>query len=233
MVYCILIPFIGTCIGSLIIFFIRTEIKTNMENIILGLAAGIMMAASIWSLIIPSIDIGNVYKSSIGLLLGIFLFYLLDRLVIDKDYFILDKVMFAISVHNIPEGMAVGVLLSSYMLGNASLISCLALSIGIGIQNIPEGFIVSLNKFKKGYTSYKSFIYGFISAIFELLGCLITLLFTNTVSTLLPYLLSIAAGAMIYVIVLELIPESNNENKLNVFGFIVGFIIMMILDVIL
>ena len=148
MVYCILIPFIGTCIGSLIIFFIRTEIKTNMENIILGLAAGVMMAASIWSLIIPSIDIGNVYKSSIGLLLGIFLFYLLDRLVIDKDYFILDKVMFAISVHNIPEGMAVGVLLSSYMLGNASLISCLALSIGIGIQNIPAGFIVSLNKFK-------------------------------------------------------------------------------------
>lgn len=233
MVYCLLIPFIGTVIGSLFIYIMSKKINRNMEIIVLGFAAGVMMAASIWSLIMPSLDMGNVYKASIGLLIGIIFFYLLDIYVVDKNIFNFDKIMFAITIHNIPEGMAVGVLLASYKLGNISLIPCLALSMGIGIQNIPEGFIVSLTRYKNDNNKNKAFIYGVISALFELIGGIITLLFVNIINVLLPFLLAIAAGAMIYVIILELIPESNSNNKLNVIAFIVGFIIMMILDVIL
>lgn len=232
MLYCLLIPFLGTIFGSLLIFLIKGELNKKLEVVILGLTGGIMLAASIWSLIIPSIDIGNVYKTSLGLLIGIVIFIILDDYVINKDIYIGDKVMFAISIHNIPEGAAVGVLVSSYLNGNILLSSCLALSIGIALQNIPEGLIVSLSKVKTS-NKINSFIYGVISALFELLGCIIALLFTNFIDILLPYMLAIAGGAMIYVIVLELVPGDNKYSKFNILSFIIGFIIMMILDVLL
>jgi ZIP family zinc transporter len=129
--------------------------------------------------------------------------------------------------------MAVGVAFASYLAGGLSLTAAYALAIGIAIQNFPEGSVVSFPLLKKGFSKRKAFMYGAISAIFELLGTLITLLFTNIVVVILPYMLSIAAGAMMYVIVIELIPESNDKSKLNVIGFLIGFIIMMLLDVML
>ena len=129
--------------------------------------------------------------------------------------------------------MAVGVAFASYLVGGLSLAAAYALAIGIAIQNFPEGSVVSFPLLKQGFSKRKAFMYGFISGIFELLGTLVTLLFTNFVVAILPYMLSIAAGAMMYVIVVELIPESNDKSKLNVIGFLIGFIIMMLLDVML
>jgi ZIP family zinc transporter len=139
----------------------------------------------------------------------------------------------AVAMHNIPEGMAVGVALASYMAGGLSLAACYALAIGIAIQNFPEGSVISFPLLKRGYGKNKAFFYGFISGVFELLGTLVTLMFTNFVINFMPYMLALAAGAMMYVIVVELIPESSDKSRLNVIGFMIGFIIMMVLDVIL
>lgn len=233
----ILIPFIGTIIGSLMVYFLKDNLSKRIENVILGFAAGIMVAASIWSLLIPSMDMLDSYiwfPASVGLIIGILIFYFLD-------YFLekrkmngkVDNLMLAITIHNIPEGMAVGIAFASYLSGGMSLAACYALAIGIAIQNFPEGSIVSMPLLKKGYSKNKAFIYGVVSALFELLGAVITLLFTNVVSIIMPYLLALAAGAMFYVVVVELIPESDSDKRVNVLGFLGGFIIMMILDVIL
>lgn len=141
--------------------------------------------------------------------------------------------MLAVTIHNIPEGMAVGVIYASLIAGvpGITLASCLALSIGVGIQNIPEGSIVSMPMLKKGKSKFVAFMYGVLSAAFEVLGAIITIVFASIVVPVLPYFLSFAAGAMIYVVIVELIPESKSDNNLNVIGFIIGFIIMMILDV--
>lgn len=233
----ILIPFIGTILGSLMVYFLKEKLNKNFETIILGFASGVMIAASIWSLLIPSLELAtgiNWIPASIGLTLGIGLFYCLDYILKKKkiaESNRLDNLMLAITIHNIPEGMAVGVAFASYLAGSVSLASCMALAIGIAIQNFPEGTIVSLPLYKKGYSKNKAFLYGFISACFELLGAVITLIFTNLITSILPYLLALAAGAMFYVVVIELIPESNSENKLNVIGYLIGFLIMMILDV--
>lgn len=228
----ILIPFIGTVVGSLLVFFMKKELNKKIEIIIYGFAAGVMMAALIWSLIIPAIESSSVIPVIIGLILGVGTFYLIDLYVNKKDEK-LNNLMVAVTLHNIPEGMAVGVAFASYLAGGLSLTAAYALAIGIAIQNFPEGSVVSFPLLKKGYSKRKAFKYGFISGIFELLGTLITLLFTNFVVVILPYMLSIAAGAMMYVIVVELIPESNDRSKLNVVGFLIGFIIMMLLDVML
>ena len=228
----VLIPFIGTIIGALLVFFMKKEINKKIEIIIYGFAAGVMMAALIWSLIIPAIESANVIPVVIGLILGVGTFYLIDLYVNRKDER-LNNLMVAVTLHNIPEGMAVGVAFASYLVGGLSLAAAYALAIGIAIQNFPEGSVVSFPLLKKGFSKRKAFMYGFISGVFELLGTLITLLFTNFVVVILPYMLSIAAGAMMYVIVVELIPESNHESKLNVVGFLIGFIIMMVLDVVL
>jgi ZIP family zinc transporter len=228
----VLIPFIGTIIGALLVFFMKKEINKKIEIIIYGFAAGVMMAALIWSLIIPAIDSASVIPVVIGLVLGVGTFYLID-LYVNKRNEKLNNLMVAVTLHNIPEGMAVGVAFASYLAGGLSLAAAYALAIGIAIQNFPEGSVVSFPLLKKGFSKRKAFMYGFISGVFELLGTLITLLFTNFVVVILPYMLSIAAGAMMYVIVVELIPESNHESKLNVVGFLIGFIIMMVLDVVL
>ena len=227
----ILIPFIGTIIGALLVFFMKKEINKKIEIIIYGFAAGVMMAALIWSLIIPAIESSSVIPVVIGLVLGVGTFYLMDLYFNKKKK--INNLMVAITLHNIPEGMAVGVAFASYLVGGLSLAAAYALAIGIAIQNFPEGSVVSFPLLKQGFSKRNAFMYGFISGIFELLGTLVTLLFTNFVVVILPYMLSIAAGAMMYVIVVELIPESNDKSKLNVIGFLIGFIIMMLLDVML
>ena len=227
----IIIPFIGTIIGALLVFFMKKEINKKIEIIIYGFAAGVMMAALIWSLIIPAIESSSVIPVVIGLVLGVGTFYLMDLYFNKKKK--INNLMVAVTLHNIPEGMAVGVAFASYLVGGLSLAAAYALAIGIAIQNFPEGSVVSFPLLKQGFSKRKAFMYGFISGIFELLGTLVTLLFTNFVVVILPYMLSIAAGAMMYVIVVELIPESNDKSKLNVIGFLIGFIIMMLLDVML
>ncbi len=232
----ILIPFIGTVLGSTMVYFLKKKLNKNFERIILGFAAGVMVAASIWSLLIPSMELvsNSWVPASIGLILGIMIFYVLDLFLKKKNIINSDKIdnlMLAITIHNIPEGMAVGVAFASYLAGTVSLASCMALAIGIAIQNFPEGTIVSLPLYKKGYSKNKAFFYGFVSALFELIGAVVTLIFTNFITVILPYLLALAAGAMFYVVIVELVPESDNENHFNVIGYLIGFLIMMILDV--
>lgn len=231
-----MIPFLGTVLGSLMVYFLKSKLNRNFEIIILGFSAGVMIAASIWSLIIPAIELAdyNILSVIFGLLTSVLIFFIMD-IFLDKKEKSKNHMMLAITLHNIPEGMAVGIAYASLLSGvsNVTFATCLALSIGIGIQNFPEGAIVSLPLRKKGYSKIKSFIYGVISAIFELLGAIITLLFTNIIEIILPFLLAFAAGAMIYVVIIELIPESISKNRLNVIGFIFGFLVMMVLDVLL
>lgn len=239
----LLIPFIGTVLGSFMVYFLKNKLNKKFEIIILGFAAGVMVAASIWSLIIPAMEMVQNLKwlpVSIGLIFGILIFWLVDYFmqkrkveeiaIEEQDY---KKLMLAVTLHNIPEGMAVGVVLASLLTESSivSLASCYALCLGIAIQNFPEGVIVSFPMYKSGYSRGKAFLYGVISALFELLGSIITLLFTKIITMILPYLLAVAAGAMLYVVVVELIPGSRSKNNLNVIGFLIGFMIMMILDV--
>ena len=231
----IMIPFIGTIIGAALVYIMKKELNKKMEIIIYGFAAGVMMAALVWSLIIPAINQSSVIPVIIGLVLGVGIFYFIDYYLEKKKIKNkkIDNLMLAVTLHNIPEGMAVGVAFASYMAGGLNLAACYALAIGIAIQNFPEGSVISFPLLKKGYSKNKAFLYGFISAVFELLETLITLIFTNFVVSIMPYMLSIAAGAMMYVIVVELLPESTDKSRLNVIGFLIGFIIMMILDVLL
>lgn len=231
----ILIPFFGTILGASLVYVMKKQLNKKIEVIIYGFAAGVMMAALIWSLIIPAFNQSNIFTVIVGLVIGVVIFYLMDFIIkrnndLDTKW---NNLMVAITLHNIPEGMAVGVAFASYLAGGLSLASCYALTIGIAIQNFPEGSVVSFPLLKKGFSKNKAFKYGFISGIFELLGTLITLLFTNFIVVILPYMLAIAAGAMMYVIVVELIPESVDKSKLNVMGFLLGFIVMMALDVML
>lgn len=231
----IMIPFIGTVLGSMLVYVMKKEINKNVEIIIYGFAAGVMMAALIWSLLIPALEQSNIIPVVVGLVLGVIIFYLMDYVMERKKIHSsqMSNLMIAVTLHNIPEGMAVGVAFASYLAGGLSLTACYALAIGIAIQNFPEGSVVSFPLLKKGFSKNKAFLYGFISAVFELLGTLVTLMFTNFVVAIMPYMLAIAAGAMLYVIVVELIPESYDKSRLNIIGFLIGFIIMMILDVIL
>ncbi len=230
----IMIPFIGTVIGSLLVYFMKSELSKKVEVIIYGFAAGVMMAALIWSLIIPALESSSIIPVIIGLVIGVLIFYFIDYFSNKKKKSKKkSNLMVAVTLHNIPEGMAVGVAFASYLSGVLPLAAAYALAIVIAIQNFPEGSVVSFPLLKKGYSKTRAFMYGFISGIFELLGTLITLLFTNFVVAILPYMLSIAAGAMMYVIVIELVPESKDKSNLNVLGFLFGFIVMMCLDVIL
>ena len=229
----LLIPFIGTCLGAMAIFIIQKNLNKTFEKVMLGIASGIMVAASIWSLLLPALQTSSSALWSVvtGMSLGILVFYLLDLFFLNKHE--VDKTMLAITIHNVPEGMAVGVVLASYILGNVSIYVCIALALGIAVQNFPEGFIVSFPMLKKGYSKKAAFIYGVVSALFEMLGAIVTLFFTNFVVFLLPYFLSFAAGAMFYVVILELLPESRLANRGEVFTFMAGFLLMVILDVLL
>lgn len=250
----LLIPFLGTCLGSVCVYFMRNELSEHIQKILTGFAAGVMMAASIFSLLIPSIqqesEMGkwSVMPAFIGLWLGVLFLLLIDTIVphlhkfaqqsegIKKDYLSKQMMMLlAVAIHNIPEGMAVGVVFAGYLQGNVylSFTAALSLSIGIAIQNFPEGAIVSMPMHSKGLSKNKACFYGILSGIVEPLGAILTICFSSVIVPALPYLLGFAAGAMIYVVVEELIPEmmhGNHSNWATIF-FSVGFSLMMVLDV--
>ena len=229
----ILIPFIGTVLGSSLVFFSKNKMRKGIENVILGVSAGVMFAASIWSLIIPSMETSKtILPAVLGILFSFLFFFLVDYFQSKKKMKKTNKMMFAITLHNIPEGMAVGIAFASFLAKTnmITLAACYALSIGIAIQNFPEGFIVSVPLKQKGYSKMKAFLYGVVSALFELLGAVVTLIFTQIITIALPFLLAFAAGAMMYVIIVELIPESTDSKNYNTIGFMFGFLIMMCLD---
>lgn len=249
----LLIPFLGTSLGSAMVFFMKNNIKASVQKVLLGFAAGVMIAASIWSLINPAIEMAEEQgqiswvPASIGFLLGIVFLLMLDSII---PHIHLDKekpegiksklknttmLVLAVTLHNIPEGMAVGVVFAGVLAGNTgmTLAGAIALSIGIAIQNFPEGAIISMPLKSEGVSKLKSFLYGTLSGIVEPIAAMVTILITSMIVPILPYILSFAAGAMIYVVVEELIPESQEGEHSNIgtIGVAIGFIIMMILDI--
>lgn len=249
----LLIPFIGTTLGSGMVFFLKDNLKSAIQKILLGFASGVMIAASVWSLIIPSIELAEEQgvlpwlPTAVGFILGIVFLLILDTLT---PHLHLDKekpegiksnlkkttmLVLAVTLHNIPEGMAVGVVLASAISGNTTITiaSALVLSIGIAIQNFPEGAIISMPLKAENVSKGKAFLYGTLSGIVEPISAIITILLTNIVVPILPYLLAFAAGAMIYVVVEELIPESQagDHSNIGTIGVAIGFVLMMILDV--
>lgn len=247
------IPFLGTTLGSAMVFLMKNKINTKVEKLLLGFASGVMIAASVWSLLIPSIDMAEEQgviawlPATIGFLLGIIFLLVLDSVIphlhlnSDKPEGVKAKLkkttmmVLAVTLHNIPEGMAVGVVFAGAISQNAgiSMAGAFALAIGIAIQNFPEGAIISMPLKSEGASKLKAFWYGTLSGIVEPIGALITIALTNVVVPILPYFLSFAAGAMIYVVVEELIPESQTGEHSNIgtIGVAIGFAIMMILDV--
>ncbi|MCC2254095.1 ZIP family metal transporter [Ruminococcus sp. CLA-AA-H200] len=249
----ILIPFAGTALGSAMVFFMKKEMSGQLQKLLLGFASGVMMAASVWSLLIPAIEMaeekGGIswMPPAVGFLLGMGFLLILDT-VTPHLHFTDDKpegmpshlkkttmLVLAVTLHNIPEGMAVGVTFAGVLSENASmtLAGAFALSVGIAIQNFPEGAIISMPLQSQGLSKPRAFAYGALSGIVEPAAALVTILLTSFVVPLLPYLLSFAAGAMIYVVVEELIPEAQTGEHSNIstIGVAVGFVLMMILDV--
>ena len=247
----ILIPFIGTAIGSSLVFFMKNTLSKRVETLLLGFASGVMIAASVWSLLMPSIEMAESQNiipwvpAVVGFVLGILFLLLIDctvpHLEHGKAKGIKTKLknttmlILAVTLHNIPEGMAVGVVFAGVLAGNAdvTLASAFALAIGIAVQNFPEGAIISMPLKSEGKPKLRAFIYGVLSGVVEPIAAIITILLTSMVVPILPYLLSFAAGAMIYVVVDELIPESQKGelSNLGTIGVTIGFLIMMVLDV--
>lgn len=248
----IMIPFIGTLLGSSCVFFMKDKMSERIQKILLGFASGVMIAASVWSLLIPAMDMSeNMGKwafvpAAVGFLLGMAFLLLLDENVphmhldekIEGPASQLKKttmLVLAVTLHNIPEGMAVGVVFAGMMSGDTfiSLMGAVALSLGIAIQNFPEGAIISMPLKSEGMSRKSAFIYGTLSGIVEPIAAFITILLSQFILPFLPYLLSFAAGAMVYVVVEELIPESSQgrHSNLATIGFALGFVLMMILDI--
>lgn len=251
----LLLPFLGTTLGAACVFLIRKGVPPRLQKLLTGFAAGVMVAASVWSLLIPSIEMTgkegfmSIIPAIAGFLAGIIFLLFLDEVIphqhIDSNesegpkshISKTAKLVFAITLHNIPEGMAVGVALAAAM-GHSSYLpmtGAVALSLGIAIQNFPEGAIVSMPLRSAGNTKWKSFLMGTLSGVVEPVGAIITILLASIVLPILPYLLSFAAGAMMYVVVEELIPETQEGKHSNsgTIGFAAGFLLMMALDVLL
>ncbi|MFA6842926.1 MAG: ZIP family metal transporter [Bacilli bacterium] len=256
----LLIPLAGTVLGASMVFLIRNNINQNVNKFLLGFAAGVMIAASIWSLLIPAMEISensgmgklSFIPAATGFAVGIAFLLVLDTLIPhlhpgstepegihkgDKKKHSKKSMLFmAVTLHNIPEGMAVGVMYAGLVSGNTSITaaSALVLSLGIAIQNFPEGAIISIPlKTDKGMSKGKAFLFGTFSGVVEPIAGLLSILLIKWASALLPYFLSFAAGAMIYVVVEELIPEAQSDKHSNLctIGVAVGFLLMMILDV--
>ena len=249
----ILIPFAGTTLGSAMVFFMRKEMNEKLQKALLGFASGVMIAASVWSLLIPAIEMAEENGSrpwlpaAAGFLLGMGFLLLLDTVTphmhlngdepegVKSSLKKSTMLVLAVTLHNIPEGMAVGVTFAGAVSGNTtiSLAGAFALSVGIAIQNFPEGAIISMPLRSEGVSKGRSFLYGTLSGIVEPIAAVITILLTGLVVPILPYLLAFAAGAMIYVVVEELIPEAQAEPHTNIstVGVAIGFTLMMILDV--
>lgn len=251
----LLVPFLGTVAGAACVFLIKDKIPELLQKTLMGFAAGVMVAASVWSLLIPSMEMTGkegfmrVLPDIIGFCLGIGFLLFLDLVVphlhieggesegprskLSKT----TKLVFAVTLHNIPEGMAVGVALAAALEQKAflSMAGALALSIGMAIQNFPEGAIVSMPLRTAGNSRRRSFYIGAVSGIIEPIAAIVTIVLASYIMPVLPYLLAFAAGAMMYVVVEELIPETQQgrHSNLGTVGFTIGFVLMMLLDVVL
>ena len=249
----LLLPFIGTTLGAACVYLLKDKLNNRLEKFLLGFASGVMIAASIWSLLIPSMDMAEQegiitwLPAALGFFLGVLFLLFLDYVVphLHKDatkeegpkskLSKIAKLVLAVTLHNIPEGMAVGVVFAGIISGNTTITvsGAIALSIGIAIQNFPEGAIISLPLKAEGKSKNKAFLYGTLSGIVEPIGAILTILLASVITPALPYLLAFAAGAMIYVVIEELIPDAKtgNHSNLTVIGVTFGFVLMMILDV--
>ena len=249
----ILIPFLGTSLGAGCVFFLKNSLRDRIQRALTGFAAGVMVAASVWSLLIPAMeqaaDLDRLafFPAAVGFWLGILFLLLLDHLIPHLHQNSLQAegpksqlqrttmMVLAVTLHNIPEGMAVGVVYAGYLAGTTQITAAgaLALSLGIAIQNFPEGAIISMPLRAEGMKKGRAFWGGVLSGIVEPIGAVLTILAAGIVVPALPYLLSFAAGAMLYVVVEELIPEMSMGQHSNVgtVFFAVGFSVMMVLDV--
>lgn len=249
----VMIPFLGTTLGAAMVFIMKRRMNTGLEKLLLGFASGVMIAASVWSLLLPAIEMteekgeNTWFPAAAGFLMGMFFLLLLDRLIphicldtenlksVKNNFQKTTMLVLAVTLHNVPEGMAVGVTLAGAMLAGSgvSMAGALALAIGIAIQNFPEGAIISMPLRNSGKSRLKAFWYGMLSGVVEPIGALLTVLLAGQVVPVLPYLLAFAAGAMLYVVVEELIPESQSgeDSNTGTVGAATGFVLMMILDV--
>ena len=248
----LLIPFIGTTAGAAMVFLLKNEIRPGIQKILTGFAAGVMVAASFWSLLAPALEEAakmgrfSFLPAAIGFLAGILLLLLFDEVTPHMHMDRVEegprsgmkrttKLILAVTIHNVPEGMAVGVVLAGWLYGTSDITAAaaLALSIGIAIQNFPEGSIVSMPLLAEGMPKRRTFLAGMMSGAVEPLAGALTVAAAGLVVPVMPYLLSFAAGAMFYVVVEELIPEMSEGSHSNVgtIAFAVGFVLMMVLDV--
>lgn len=249
----LMIPFIGTVFGAACVLFMKNSLNLLLEKVLLGFASGVMVAASIWSLLIPAIDMSQHYgkyafvPAALGFAAGIAFLYGLDKLIphlhpggkkpegMKSGLTKTTMIALAVTLHNIPEGMAVGVVFAGEMTANReiTMAGAYALAIGIAIQNFPEGAIISMPMKHNGSGKKKAFAYGVLSGIVEPIGAFLTILITGSIVKALPHLLAFAAGAMLFVVVEELIPEASRDGDSDgaTLGFALGFLLMMILDV--
>ena len=246
----LIIPFVGTMLGSAFVFFMKDGIPAGLQKALLGFASGVMVAASVWSLIIPAMELGeapgSVVPVTIGLLAGFAFLLLIDyitphihpvggpegpRSKLSRT----TMLALAVTIHNFPEGMAVGVAIAGALTSDFSMAGAFALSLGIAIQNIPEGAIISMPLKAAGNSRSRAFAIGTLSGIVEPIGGALVLLLATVATATMPYLLPFAAGAMLYVVIEELIPEASEgeHSNLATVGFAVGFALMMVLDVVL
>lgn len=246
----LIIPLAGTMLGSAFVFFMKDGIPAGLQKALLGFASGVMVAASVWSLIIPALELGeapgNVVPVTVGLLAG-FAFLLLIDYITPHIHPVggpegpksklsrTTMLALAVTIHNFPEGMAVGVAIAGALTSDFSMAGALALSLGIAIQNIPEGAIISMPLKAAGNSRARAFAIGSLSGVVEPLGGALVLLLATVATATMPYLLPFAAGAMLYVVIEELIPEASEgeHSNLATVGFAVGFALMMVLDVVL
>ena len=246
----LLIPFLGTALGSGFVFFMKRDMPAMLQKVLLGFASGVMVAASVWSLIIPAIEMGDgtaaVVPPTIGLLAG-FAFLLLIDYVTPHIHASGEaegpksrlsrtaKLALAVTIHNFPEGMAVGVAIAGALTADFNMAGALALSLGIAIQNVPEGAIISMPLRAEGNSCWRAFGIGALSGIVEPIGGALVLLLATSILGIMPYMLAFAAGAMLYVVVEELVPDYSQGKHSNIgtVGFALGFTLMMVLDVVL
>lgn len=251
----LLLPLTGTVLGSAGVFLLKDKLPTLLQKALLGFASGVMVAASVWSLLIPCMNMRAadgkwaVLPAAVGLLVGMGFLLLMDRIT---PHLHLDSaspegprsklsrtqmLTLAVTLHNLPEGMAVGVVLAAAIEAGTALSAAavVTLALGIAIQNVPEGAIISMPLRAEGHSRSRAFLIGALSGVVEPVGALLTLLLATLVTPVLPYLLAFAAGAMLYVVIEELIPEASTGEHSNVgtLGFAGGFVIMMVLDVVL
>ena len=244
----LLIPLMGTMLGAAFVFLMKDEMSPRLQKTLLGFASGVMVAASVWSLLIPSMEM-VADSGRWSFLLGIGFLLMIDEMTphlhigTDKPEGPRSRLSrtamlaLAVTIHNLPEGMAVGVVFAGAESGmsNISPASAIAVSLGIAIQNVPEGAIISMPMRAAGNSKWKSFFIGSLSGAVEPLGGLAVVLLASLMTPVLPYMLAFAAGAMFYVVVEELIPEANEgeHSNLSTIGFAIGFVLMMVLDVVM